>query len=436
MQKSLWLNTVSLPTFKKINGNIKTDVLIIGGGICGILCAYFLREAGIDCVLVEKQRIAQGTTGYTTAKITSQHGLIYDYLINKFGKETAKKYLLINETAIKKYDELCKNIDCDFKRISAYTYSKSSLEKIEREIKALNSLGVNNANLFLSLPLPFEIVGAVGVENQAQFNPLKFINHISKNLNIYENTAVHQITSSGALCDGGEISAKSIIVATHFPFSNKHGGYFLKMYQNRSYVLALENAQDVNGMYIDEAEGGLSLRNSGNLLLFGGFGQRTGKPCGNWTELTKLKNEYYPNSKIKYRWATQDCMSLDKIPYIGQYSKRTPNLYVATGFNKWGMTSSMVSAMILCDLVQGIKNDYADIFSPSRSILNPQLFINGFETVSNFILPTTKRCSHLGCALKWNKAEHTWDCSCHGSRFDENGKLINNPAMKDADTLK
>ena len=434
MQKSLWADCVSMPEFKKIKGNIKTDVLIIGGGICGILCAYFLKEAGIDYVLVEKQRIAQGTTGNTTAKITSQHGLIYDYLINKFDKETAQKYLYINERAINKYEELCKNIDCDFDRVPSYAFSKNSLEKIENEVKALNSLGIN-ANLFRTLPLPFEISGAVGVENQAQFNPLKFIEYISRDLNIYENTTVQQLTPTGAICDGGEIIAKNIIVATHFPFLNKHGNYFLKMYQHRSYVLALENAQDVNGMYVDAEEGGLSFRNSGNLLLLGGCGNRTGKKCGNWNELEKFKNKYYPNSKIKYKWATQDCMSLDKIPYIGQYSKKTPNLYVATGFNKWGMTSSMVSAMILCDLVQGIKNDFADVFSPSRNILKPQLFVNGFETLTNFIQPTQKRCPHLGCALKWNKAEHSWDCPCHGSRFDEDGTLINNPATKNADNV-
>lgn len=435
MQKSLWLDQVDLPSFKKLEGNIKTDILVIGGGICGLLCARFFKQAGMDCILVEKDRIAQGTTGNTTAKITSQHGLIYDSLINKFGKETAKKYLYINETAIDKYEEMCKNIDCDFKRLSNYTYSKDNLTKIEKEVTALHSLGIT-AELTQTSPLPFEFAGAVGVQNQAQFNPLKFLEHISKDLNIYENTMVRQLTPQGAIYDRGEITAKKVFVATHFPFLNSHGNYFLKLYQHRSYVLALENAQDVNGMYVDEAESGLSFRNSGNLLLLGGGGKRTGKKCGNWEELIKFRDHYYPKSKIRYKWATQDCMSLDKVPYIGQYSKNTPNLYVATGFNKWGMTSSMVSAMILCDLVQDIRNDYADVFSPSRSIIKPQLFLNGVEAVSNLVLPTTRRCPHLGCALKWNKVEHTWDCSCHGSRFEKDGTLINNPSTKDANIKK
>ena len=203
------------------------------------------------------------------------------------------------------------------------------------------------------------------------------------------------------------------------------------MYQHRSYVIALKNAQNVNGMYVDENQTGLSFRNFGNLLLLGGGSHRTGKKGGNWQELRNFANKYYPKANEKYHWAAQDCMTLDDSAYIGSYSSKTNGFYVATGFNKWGMTSSMVSAMILCDMVQEKENEFADIFSPSRTILRPQLFKNIFETTSNMLIPTTKRCSHLGCALKWNPYEHTWDCSCHGSRFTENGKLIDNPATRD-----
>ncbi len=431
MQESLWTDEVNLPKFKKLSGDIKTDVLVIGGGICGILCAYLLKQAKIPYVLVEQNEIAQGVTGNTTAKITALHGLIYDELISKSGKETAQKYLSANEMAINKYSELCKDFDCDFQKLPAFTYSLKNRDKIEKEVQAINDLG-GSAEFISHTPLPFSVSGTVCLKNQAQFNPLKFIANISENLNIYENTKVYGITPNYALGSGFKIYADKIIIATHYPFINRHGNYFLKLYQHRSYVLALDNTQNLNGMYVDEAQDGLSFRNSNNLLLLGGGGGRTGTPCGGWSELTEFKNKYYPESKIKYRWATQDCMSLDKIPYIGQYSKTTANLYVATGFNKWGMTSSMVSAMILCDLVQDIRNEYADIFSPSRSILKPQLFKNGVETLKNFASPTVKRCSHLGCALKWNKAEHTWDCPCHGSRFKEDGTLINNPATKDA----
>lgn len=203
------------------------------------------------------------------------------------------------------------------------------------------------------------------------------------------------------------------------------------MYQHRSYVIALENAPNVKGMYVDEAQKGMSFRNYENLLLIGGGDHRTGKKGGAFGELEDFAKRYYPKSQIKYRWATQDCMTLDSIPYIGRYSANTTDLYVSTGFNKWGMTSAMVSAMLLCDIVQGKENQYEQVFSPSRTILRPQLAANAFEAVVNLLTPTLKRCPHMGCALKWNKIEHSWDCPCHGSRFSEDGKLIDNPATGD-----
>lgn len=431
MQKSVWTKSVKLPDFNRLDGDKSTDVLIIGGGMCGILCAYFLEQAGVDYILAEGKKICSGVTENTTAKITSLHGLIYDKLIKSFGYETALKYLQINEKAIDQYAKLCKNIDCDFERRTAYTYSKSNPDKIENEVKAITSLGFS-AEFIADTPLPFSVVGCVALANQAQFNPLKFIAGIAKDLKIYEDTFIRDITPTYAIYNRGKIKAKKIIIATHFPFINRHGSYFLKLYQHRSYVLGLENAPHFDGMYVDESANGLSLRSYDNLVLLGGGGHRTGKKGGSFAELEGFRKKYYPLSKPSYRWATQDCMSLDGIAYIGEYSANTPNLFTATGFNKWGMTTSMVSAMILTDLVQNKENEFADIFSPSRSIVKPQLLINGFETITNFMFPTTKRCSHLGCALKWNKSEHTWDCACHGSRFEKDGKVINNPATTDA----
>lgn len=428
--KSLWEKLSKKPIFNQLKGDTKTDVLIIGGGITGVLCAYMLENAGISYILVEASEIGSGTTKNTTAKITSQHGLIYNKLEREFNIEYAKKYLQINEKSLDKFRELCKNIDCDFEEKDSFVYSLNNRKKIEDELTALEKIGFK-AEFSDKLPLPFSVDGAVKFPKQAQFNPLKFIYEISKNLNIYEHTPVRELIGTTAVTDFGKICAEKIIVATHFPFLNKHGSYFIKMYQHRSYVIALENAQNVNGMYVDENQTGLSFRNFGNLLLLGGGSHRTGKKGGNWQELRNFANKYYPKANEKYHWAAQDCMTLDDSAYIGSYSSKTNGLYVATGFNKWGMTSSMVSAMILCDMVQEKENEFTDIFSPSRTILRPQLFKNIFETTSNMLIPTTKRCSHLGCALKWNPYEHTWDCSCHGSRFTENGKLIDNPATKD-----
>ena len=425
MHKSVW--NEKLPEFEKLNGDIKTDVLIIGGGICGILCAQFLKNAGINCVIAEGKSIASGITKNTTAKITFQHGAFCNKLIREFGKEKARMYISANKDAITEYEKICKNIDCDFEKKPAFVYSVCDRQKIENEVKALNSLGYP-AEFDQQTELPFKIAGAIRVDSQAQFNPLKFIASVSKKLNVYENTFIRDITPNSAISENGKITAEKIIVASHFPFINKHGSYFLKLYQHRSYVCALKNAQKLSGMYVDESLTGLSMRSYKNLLLLGGGSHRTGKQGGTWKELHRFAQKHYPDSEILYEWATQDCMSLDSVPYIGKYFAKTPNLYVATGFNKWGMTSSMVAAKILCDMVQDKKNEYSPVFSPQRSILKSQLAVNGFETAINFLTPTTKRCPHLGCALKWNKAEHTWDCPCHGSRFEENGTLIDNPS--------
>ena len=429
-KESFWEDTASLPKFTPLKQDIKTDVLIIGGGITGILCAYMLKQAGVDSVLVEAQTICSGITKNTTAKITSQHGLIMDKLVKRFGAEKALLYLRANQAALQQYRELCADIECDFEEKPSYTYSLDNPQKIEKELKALQQLKFP-AGFVQQLPLPFPVAGAIRFPNQAQFHPLKFIGTIAKNLTIYENTRVRELAGKKAITSGGAITANQIIVATHFPFINKHGSYFVKMYQHRSYVIALEHAPNIHGMYVDEAEKGLSFRNQNGLLLIGGGSHRTGKTGGNWEELSRFAARYYPDAKEQYRWATQDCMTLDDVPYIGQYSKNTPGFYVATGFNKWGMTSAMVAAILLTDLIQGKENPYTSLFSPSRTIIRPQLIVNAAEAAANLARISKPRCPHLGCALKWNPAEHSWDCPCHGSRFNANGRLIDNPATGD-----
>lgn len=425
--KSIWQTTAKLPSFPQQKENIRTDVLIIGGGIAGILTAYFLHQNGVKYVLVEKDRICSGTTKNTTAKITYQHGLIYHKILKSSGKETAQKYLTANKLAFEKYNKLCRNFDCDYEIKDNYVYSANDKQKLEDEMNTLHKIGYK-AKFCENVSIPVKTVGAVMFPNQAQFNPLKFISAISNRLNIYENTFVREMEGNTAITDFGKIHADKVVVTTHFPFINKHGSYFIKLYQHRSYVIALENAKNSDGMFVDENRKGMSFRTSNNMLLLGGGGHRTGKKGGNWEELRSFAKKVYPNSVEKLSWAAQDCMSLDNIPYIGQYSKSTHNFYVETGFNKWGMTGAMVSAMIIRDIILGNKNEYADIFSPSRNILRPQLAINGFEAIKNLLTISEKRCPHLGCALKWNHAEHSWDCACHGSRFDENGKVLDNPA--------
>ena len=428
MLNSIWAET-SLPQFPRLQGDKTTQILIIGGGMAGLLCAFRLKQAGADVLLVEAGRICGGVTQNTTAKITSQHGLIYHKLLHKLGREKAGMYLQANQQAVADFHALCKDIPCHFEAQSAFVYSLDDRQALEQEVHALHLLGYP-AGLKEDLPLPFHTVGAVKFRHQAQFHPLEFAAHIARDLPIYENTPVRVMEGTTAITDHGRIRAEKVIVATHFPFLNRHGSYFLKLYQHRSYVLALENANFPGGMYIGSEENSLSLRAFGNQLLLGGGGHRTGKQGGGWKELSAFAARAYPQAQEIARWATQDCISLDGVPYIGQYSTNPPNLFDAPGFNKWGMTGSMVAAKILTNLILEQENPWAEVFSPSRSILKPQLAINGAESVLNLLRPTVPRCPHMGCALKWNAAERSWDCTCHGSRFAEDGKLLNNPAQK------
>jgi glycine/D-amino acid oxidase-like deaminating enzyme len=427
----IWNTSAHLPRFEQLKHDLKTDVLIIGGGLTGLLLALKLKELGVQYTLVEANTICSGVTLNTTAKITSQHSLIYSKINKSFGAEMAEMYYKSNQEALKEYKAKCKNIDCDFEEKDAFVYSLNRSDKINEECEILNKIKADFEFCNKLNDLPFSVAGAVKFKNQAQFNPLKFVKGIVKNLNIYENTKVLSFDGKSYVTNGGKITANKTIVATHFPIFNKFGFYPIKLYQDRSYVIALQNAKTVDGMYIDENPIGLSFRMYNDLLLLGGGAHRTGKEGGNWKELTKFKNRFYPASKEVTRWATQDCMSLDGIPYIGQYSKTAPDIFVATGYNKWGMTSSMVAANLLCDLVMGNENEYSTLYSPARKLFQPQLFTNIIESTINLLNPTIPRCPHLGCALKWNNAEKSWDCPCHGSRFSDDGKLLDNPATAD-----
>ncbi|WP_274292882.1 FAD-dependent oxidoreductase [Clostridium perfringens] len=474
--KSVWSESCKFRKREALNKDIKTDVLVIGAGIAGVLTAYMLKQKGRDVVLIDAAEIASGNTKNTTAKITSQHDLIYSKLIAEFGEEKARQYAKANELAIKKYKEIIedKRIECDFEEKPAYVYSLNEVDVLKEEVEAAKNLGID-AEFVQEANLPFKINGAVKFNNQAQFNPLKFLKGISNELVIYENTRALEIKENLVVTSEGNITANNIVVATHYPIMNAPGYYFMKMHQERSYVLALENTSEIDGMYIDLNKEGYSFRTYNNLLLLGGISHRTGEneEGGSYDELRKVAKRLYPKAKEKYYWSAQDCMTIDGIPYIGRYSSETPNIYVATGFNKWGMTSSMVSAMIISDMILEKENDFSEIFSPRRFDLS--LSINNIandliETAKNFIaqkvyIPSSEiehiknghggiieyngekvgvyknkegkeffvstKCTHLGCQLSWNSDELTWDCPCHGSRFDYKGRLIGSPATKD-----
>lgn len=431
----LWDKDVNRRRYHALSGDADTDVLIIGGGIAGIMCAYKLHESGVDCMLLEAKRIGGGITKGTTAVLTAQHDTLYTDLIQKYGRKKANLYLNANLDAVKSIRRLSERFPCDFEDRPSIMYTTKDATKLRREVEAVRSLG-GDAEFTTDVPLPFAVLGAVRYDKMAQFHPLKFMYAAAQNLNIYENTFVTKLNiNSGrrvtAETNRGRVRAKKVIVTTHYPFINRYGLYFMKLYQKRSYVIALKCAPEL-GCTVDNYDtDGVYMRNYKDLLIIGAGTHRTGKH-GGFEAVRAFARKYYPNARERYAWANQDCVSLDGVPYIGRYSPSTPNVYVASGFNLWGMTTSVVSAELLTDMVLGRKNKYEEVFKPDRSMLNGQLLCNAGETVIDLAVPKPRRCTHLGCALVWNPTENSWDCPCHGSRFDAGGRLINGPAMHDA----
>ncbi len=428
--QSIWKHDVqpSAPLSRRLEGDARADVLIIGGGMAGILCAHKLHARGVNCAVVEQRRVGSGVSGNTTAKITAQHGLIYHPLMKKRGVETARQYYDINQRAVEEYRALARRVECDFEAKQAFVYSVSDREKLDREADAYRRLGI--PGLFNeNTPLPLRTCGALGMAEQAQFHPLKMLDALAKELTVYEETPVTALCGGQAVTPTGTITAQHIVLATHFPLVNIPGLYFMKLYQHRSYVIAMAGGPQIGGMYVDEREDGHSFRNHGDYLLIGGGDHRTGKRGGGWAELKTLAARAYPGKAIRFMWAAQDCMSLDGVPYIGRHRPSQPHLYVASGFNKWGMTGAMVAAMVLSDLILAGRSDAEALFSPRRSMMSAQLFTNMGSSVAGLLRPG-RRCTHMGCALSWNRRERTWDCTCHGSRFDEVGGLIDNPATE------
>ena len=448
--ESVWMNNIEIRRREALSGDREAPVVVIGAGLAGILTAYYLKQARIRAVVLEADRIGSGQTKNTTAKITSQHNLVYDRLIRTFGYRLAVHYARANEAAIGEYEKLIreKKIDCDFVRCPACLYSERGTELLKKETEAAKSLGIK-ASFGMDCELPFPVAGVTKFEGQARFHPLKFLARMAEEVEVYEQTKVLRVEDDKVETDRGSVKAKHIVFACHYPFVNVPGYYFARVYQERSYVAALKGAERPVGMYLGIDPGGLSFRACGDLLLLGGGSHRTGmnqghRPGGGcrYEMLRKKAEELYPGCREILCWSAQDCMTLDGLPYIGRFSTRMPNWYVATGFGKWGMTSSMVSAKILTALISGRDCPEADIFSPGRRFTvraAKELAAHGAHTVAGLakrLLPAgdgkiVPNCPHMGCRLAWNPEEGTYDCPCHGSRFDGEGHLIDGPAQTD-----
>lgn len=431
-QQSLWASGLEgAVSTQALQGDARTEVLVIGAGMAGILCAHMLKEAGAQCIVVEGNKIGSGVTRNTTAKVTAQHALMYAQLIQKIGESKARQYYLANRRAVDDYRALASGHLCDWEEKTAFVYSTGDRKKLDQEAEAYRKLEIP-MRFDEKAPLPVKVTGALGMEGQAQFHPLKLLMGVAQELTIYEDTFVTGIEGSRAATNHGVITADHIVLATHYPMVNVPGLYFMKIYQHRSYVIALSQGPQINGMYIDEREDGFSFRNARDFLLMGGGDRKTGQAehkGGGYAPLRELAKKAYPGKEIAFEWSAQDCMTLDGMPYIGKHRRSDGCCYVATGFQKWGMTGSMVAARVLSDLITKGRSEEEELFSPQRSMLHGQLLVNLGSAAVN-MARVNKRCPHLGCAMRWNDAEKTWECPCHGSRFGEDGRVIDNPAKR------
>lgn len=480
---SFWKNTVVLSDYESLNKNVNVDVAIIGGGISGILTAYKLKEEGLNPVIFESGKICGGTSGFTTGKISLAHGLIYAQLLNDFGIEKAREYARSCEKGIEDYKKMIESnhIDCDFEQCSAYLYSTVSEDILIDEYDALIECGID-CKYLSSDKLPRGFKGAIKYNKQGKFNPLKFINHILKDLTIYENTRIETIKEKRKILltnKGFKIKANKIVFACGFPFLNFPGFYFMRMHQERSYFLVLENNDILKDIYFD-IDNGYSFRQYEKYLLFGGAKHRCGENSegGQYNLLRDKIKEFYKHSKEIYHYSSQDCMSIDKVPYIGQLSKGLKDIYVLTGFNKWGLTHAMYGSEVIKDMITKNLNNDKSIFSPERfdtKDISKSVIKEGPHVIKGigreyFNLPDTElhelslghggiveyngekigvykdtdgscymvsvKCPHLGCELVWNPDEKSWDCPCHGSRFDYKGNVITGPSVYKLDFVK
>ncbi|MCR6544396.1 FAD-dependent oxidoreductase [Dehalobacterium formicoaceticum] len=496
--QSFWLDSTPTTNYPSLEEDIKVDAAIIGGGMAGISCAYFLKKEGLKVAVLEGDHVLTGTTGHTTAKITSQHHLIYAKIKNQMGKELARQYGEANETATRMIETIIRehHIDCDFVPQPAFIYTQQDqyVEQIQDEVDAASGIGIE-ASYVEDIPFPsIPIKAGIRFDGQAQFHPRKYLLPLAESIpgggsHIFEQSRVVDIDGGKPYViitdQGKRVTAEKLIIASHYPCYNKAGLYMTRIYQDRSYVIAIKSLdQFPGGMYISAEDPARSLRaqrtDLGELILVGGESHKTGQGVdtqGHYGALIQFAGDHFQVEGIPYRWSAQDCMTLDGIPYIGQFTSKTPNMYLATGFAKWGMTNSTVAAMLLRDLIITGKSPWQDVYHPSRGTITSSaknFIVENFDVAKHFIggktapLPqdveieagegkiiekngqrtgayrdeegvlhlVDTTCTHLGCELNWNSAEKSWDCPCHGSRFSYQGAIIDGPTVKPLEPLE
>ena len=494
MNKSLWLDELEKKAYPKLERDLDVDVLVVGCGITGLTAGLLLIEEGYKVGIVDANRFFHNTTGNTTAKVTTQHGLIYHQMIRDLGFEKTQMYVKSHHEAMNQIESMINEyeIECDYEHLPAIIYTRDDkyVDKIEKEYEAALKLDID-AYYTEHLNLPYQVKNALGYKNQAQFHVTKYLrgllDQFEKNDDgyLFEETKVVRITEENDVChsfleNGKKIKSTYVIVASHYPPHNKCNLYFTKLKPYSAYIIAAETKTPLEaGMYINAEQPTRSLRTQSfkdkELILFAGESHKTGnfKEDANthYDNLYQFGDRYFGINKVWYKWMTQDFETFDKVPLIGKINNDAKNVFVATGFKKWGMLSSNVGASMIRDLITKKRNEYVDLYRPSR--LSDKLYCSfynynigsGLKLITgrlkkaekDFDVSTGKGkiisykgkkygvykdeagetfivdvvCPHLKCILEFNHAEKTYDCPCHGSRFTYKGKYLDGPSIKD-----
>ncbi|MFB1080399.1 FAD-dependent oxidoreductase [Jeotgalibacillus sp. JSM ZJ347] len=490
INQSYWLED-GVPDAEKLTDNHETDILIAGAGIAGITAGLLLAKEGFKVTIADANRICQGTTGYTTAKVTAQHGMVYDQFLSQHGKEKAKLYYDANAEAMNWMKQQISEheIDCDFSIQEAGVYTIDQPEQLEREWKAYQALGIDGE---FTDEMPYDI-GAAAVlkmSNQFQFHPVKYLKAILSEFlklggKVYEKTKLleadeHSDGVEAKTEDGYTIKAKKLIAATHFPFVDFKGLYFSRLKPERSYTsAAVVNESFAEGMYISAENPTKSIRttpykNGKKLLIIGGEGHKTGQndiEGSRYQRLESFAKAKFGVTDFKYRWSSQDLYTVSGIPYAGLVTGHHDHIYIATGFRKWGMSGGTAAAHIIKDLITHKHNRFQELFNPSSHDVSSSIgtFVSenanvGAELVKGKLKSPDKTeenilrgeggiikdnsgktgayrdeegklhkvditCTHMGCECAWNQDERSWDCPCHGSRFSFDGAVLEGPAV-------
>ncbi|WIN00240.1 FAD-dependent oxidoreductase [Actinoplanes oblitus] len=491
-QESYWIESTAPTAYPRLAGDLDTDVVVIGGGIAGLCTAWELTQAGHRVALLEADRIATGVTGYTTAKLSVLHTLVYDRIRSSFDQVSARQYARSQQAAVDRVAEVAGRlgVDCELERLPAYTWAESedTLEQVRAEADAAAAAGLP-ATFVTETGLPFPVAGAIRVDGQAQFHPRKYLLALADDLTraggrVFERTRATGL-DEGETCTvtteaGHTVTARHVVIATHYPVFDR-ALLFTRLEPRRELVVAaaIPAEQDPRGTFITPDHHTRSVRTAPyrageRLLIVTGehFTPGSGDAAEHWQRLADWTRERFPDARIVYRWATQDNSTTDRIPFIGRFHPGADNVYVATGFGGWGMSSGVLSGQLLAALIGGDAPEWAGLYDPRRlgllreagSMLKLQAGVAGhfvgdrvrsshvdtiddiapgsgavvrirgqqcaaYRDAAGEVHARSARCTHLGCIVSFNEAETAWECPCHGSRFDVDGAVLQGPAI-------